>query len=345
MKKLILLLVLLTTASYGADYHSPYDPGAARNTLSNVTPATGRAALGLGTISTVNSPVPVANGGTGKTTAAEALAALGGASLNGSSTVNFTAKNASFTGDIDVAGKVKATTGTAAAPAYSFVSDPDTGVYHSAANTLAFSAGGEQGLLVGVDGVGIGVAPGASYELELMSTNRQGAMRIKNASSRLEANATQYRTGALIDMVTQSIATGVTNAGYVRGLAIDSYMDSDTFEGTLATLRGAYIRTGINKGTGTVTNCYALHLINLNSTGTITNNWGLYQEGATARNYFAGRTLIGASTTDDTVNQLQVDGNIKAVVPTYADNAAAIAGGLVVGAFYRTSTGVLMIRY
>jgi hypothetical protein len=32
MKKLIFLLVLLTTASYGADYHSPYDPGAVRKT-------------------------------------------------------------------------------------------------------------------------------------------------------------------------------------------------------------------------------------------------------------------------------------------------------------------------
>jgi hypothetical protein len=37
-------------------------------------------------------PVSVANGGTGKTTAAEGLAALGGASLNGSSTVDFAAQ-------------------------------------------------------------------------------------------------------------------------------------------------------------------------------------------------------------------------------------------------------------
>lgn len=38
-------------------------------------------------------PISVANGGTGKTTAAEALAALGGASLNGSSTVGFAARS------------------------------------------------------------------------------------------------------------------------------------------------------------------------------------------------------------------------------------------------------------
>lgn len=111
MKKIILLLVLITSLVSGAEFNNPYDPGAARSTLSNVTPATGRAALGLGTmavatstdyvatdtfighadatgssvhglgtISTVNSPVPVADGGTGATTAAAGLAALGGAS-------------------------------------------------------------------------------------------------------------------------------------------------------------------------------------------------------------------------------------------------------------------------
>jgi hypothetical protein len=60
----------------------------------------------------------------------------------------------------------------------------------------------------------------------------------------------------------------------------------------------------------------------------------------------ANGTFAIATTTIDPVNRLQVNGNIKALdVPTYADNAAATAGGLVVGAFYRTSTGVLMIRY
>jgi hypothetical protein len=32
-------------------------------------------------------------------------------------------------------------------------------------------------------------------------------------------------------------------------------------------------------------------------------------------------------------------------LPTYADNAAAIAGGLPIGDFYRTSTGVVMVRF
>jgi hypothetical protein len=32
-------------------------------------------------------------------------------------------------------------------------------------------------------------------------------------------------------------------------------------------------------------------------------------------------------------------------LPTYADNAAAIAGGLPIGDFYKTSTGVVMVRF
>jgi hypothetical protein len=45
-------------------------------------------------------PVSVANGGTGKTTAAEALAALGGASLNGSSTVDFAAQRSTVSNQV-----------------------------------------------------------------------------------------------------------------------------------------------------------------------------------------------------------------------------------------------------
>jgi hypothetical protein len=85
--------------------------GVAANDLSNVTPATGRSALGLGTVSTVNSPVPVANGGTGKTTAAEGLEALGGASLNGSSTVAFNASIINGVAPLTAAEKTQALVG------------------------------------------------------------------------------------------------------------------------------------------------------------------------------------------------------------------------------------------
>jgi hypothetical protein len=85
---------------------------------------------GLGTMAVVNSPVPVDKGGTGKTTAAAALVALGGGSLNGSSTVDF------------VANKVSVADGTAATPSFSFSADANTGIYSPAADSIGFSAGG-----------------------------------------------------------------------------------------------------------------------------------------------------------------------------------------------------------
>lgn len=48
---------------------------------------------------------------------------------------------------------------------------------------------------------------------------------------------------------------------------------------------------------------------------------------------------VGIGTTAPT-SKLQVVG-----LPTYADNAAATTGGLTAGAFYHTSTGVLMVVY
>jgi hypothetical protein len=68
--------------------------------------------------------------------------------------------------------------------------------------------------------------------------------------------------------------------------------------------------------------------------------------------------LQGGGSFADSGERLQVTGTAKltgkitagaginaAALPTYADNAAATTGGLVVGDFYKTSTGVLMIRY
>lgn len=91
-----------------------------------VIPPSASAVSGLGTMAVVNSPVPIANGGTGATSAATGLAALGGASLNGSSTVDFLAQNlnvsgvATFTGftklgDAATGIKMKVLTGTTGA--------------------------------------------------------------------------------------------------------------------------------------------------------------------------------------------------------------------------------------
>lgn len=53
-----------------------------------------------------------------------------------------------------------------------------------------------------------------------------------------------------------------------------------------------------------------------------------------------GNTLVGYGSGSSGNNQIQL-----LIPPTYADNAAAILGGLGVGSTYRTATGVLMIVY
>jgi hypothetical protein len=58
----------------------------------------------------------------------------------------------------------------------------------------------------------------------------------------------------------------------------------------------------------TITNYYGL-LLNDTTGSTITNRWGVYQIGGNDNNYFAGKVLIGTSTSDS--NSLKVVGNAQ----------------------------------
>lgn len=118
------------------------------------------------------------------------------------------------------------------------------------------------------------------------------------------------------------VPTGTTNSGTVNAnnciiLRNSTAADSDD-GGTTTTLAGLQVTSGhhnVNTSatpvttnligikvtpylyTGTVTNYYGLWLANPG--GSVvpgTNNWGVYQESAAARNYFAGTVNIGSST-------------------------------------------------
>ncbi len=241
-------------------------------------------------------PVPVANGGTGKTTAAEALAALGGASLNGSSTTDFSVNRA------------KAADGTAAAPAFSFASDPDTGMYRSAENTLALTASGVQGIVTSGGNTAMGAAISSSIRLRIAgNSTTQNTALVEAPYRSLSVGGANYIDALTIGQQNDSIPVGETDAGYRQGIYIGNSMYNANFKGTLTNLFGLRVNTGILAGTGTLTNCYGVYIKTASGTGTITNNWGLYQETAAARNYFAGRTLFG-TTTDDGVSAVQVAG-------------------------------------
>ena len=110
--------------------------------------------------------------------------------------------------------------------------------------------------------------------------------------------------------ITMAQATGVR----ATGAAIVQNQLTGTVSGTISHLAGLQILGNFKGGTGllTVTNAYGLLVNNLDdySSGfTYTNRWGIYQDGASDRNYFAGNTLIG--TTTDTGDKLNVNGNIN----------------------------------
>lgn len=99
-----------------------------------------------------------------------------------------------------------------------------------------------------------------------------------------------------------------------------------------------------------------LHMVSLASLGTVDLDGGTLKNVAgTGKGTGKSRWQVstGQKTTSGTdmqieTKRLEIDENGHFqlfTMPAYADNAAALAGGLVAGKFYRTSTGVLMITY
>jgi hypothetical protein len=136
---LIILMICLATAVYSAVGTFTFRTSGASDTTEVVdlrypqkvpedaSVTTDSIADGSITNDKLAEPVSVANGGTGKTTATEALAALGGASLNGSSTVAFNASTINGVVPLTAAEKTQALVGSSTVDFYGkdiFVEDP-----------------------------------------------------------------------------------------------------------------------------------------------------------------------------------------------------------------------------
>ena len=110
----------------------------------------------------------------------------------------------------------------------------------------------------------------------------------------------------------------MTQASGVRAMAAAMFQNqyNGTSSGTITHLAGAQILGNFRSagsGTLTVTNGYGLLINNLDDYGagfTFTNRFGIYQEGTNDKNYFAGITLIGTSSSAGSY-ALQVTGQIR----------------------------------
>jgi hypothetical protein len=118
--------------------------------------------------------------------------------------------------------------------------------------------------------------------------------------------------------VTLSQATGVRA---ISGHTIQSaFLPSQPSSVTVSHMAGILVLAPyyVNSNTPTITNYYGFVMndsTEYSSTLSITNRWGIYQQGASDKNYLNGTTLIGTAT-DPGLGKLHVSGGISTDTPT-----------------------------
>lgn len=159
-----------------------------------------------------------------------------------------------------------------------------------------------------------------------------------NGNTTIEGGATAFSSFLPVNTIsftntgTATINNSTGGIKAISGINIQSN-DAGSVNGTVNRTAGLQI-SGIFKVAGatatiTRTDHYQLLISDINeysAGGSVTNKWGKYQVGANDVNLLNG--------------QLRLPN-----LATYADNAAAISGGLTTGTLYRTSTGQVQVVY
>lgn len=161
-----------------------------------------------------------------------------------------------------------------------------------------------------------------------------------------------YNNVGIGSLVLDHIITGSNNIGI--GVAVGYSMSGDNSRniGIGTSALGSTFRTGNdNIGLGNLAGAYS-------SIGEYNGNSSIYIGNSTqplgtdqTNQIVIGHEAIGAGSNTVTLGNTSIvktvlRGTINTTsMPVYADNAAATAGGLLVGDQYRTSTGVVMVRY
>jgi len=182
-------------------------------------------------------------------------------------------------------------------------------------------------------GVDVTTTTGAAPAGAIQAANYSFLIKYNNGGAGITNNFNTFRLIARTDATVADNLTGTVAAGnfisqhqgggtatYTVGLVANSALRGT---GNITDAAGVDAASPGRTGTGTITNAKGVRIRAQKVTG-VTNGYGVYQEGVNDVNLFAG--LLQAPN-----------------LPVRADNTAA--ADLAVGTLYRTSTGVVMVRF
>lgn len=106
----------------------------------------------------------------------------------------------------------------------------------------------------------------------------------------VDLTGAQTYTGASYGMLISAKHNGTATATTLMGLRVYAQKDST---GGVTNLTGIRITSGNTNATGTAANVWALFIDTIDTTGTVTTPWAIYQNGASDPSYFAGNLMLG----------------------------------------------------
>ena len=217
--------------------------------------------------------------------------------------------------------------GSAGTPSLSTPTDPNTGMFFPAADTIAFAEGGVEAMRLDSSGdlqlgTTTGLSPSAGRRVLTMNGSSDSFLLLATGGTRrggLYTQGTQLNvvndTAILVLETNGSQRARIDGSGRVgfgtQGTTSDRLIDA-SFQGATTTganqfglvLNPTYpttptstifnMYTGPNLTAGTtVTTVYGHYLEAINASGsTVTNRWGLYQAGSSDRNLFSGNVTV-----------------------------------------------------
>ena len=292
-----------------------------------------------------------------------------GIAVGGSKVIDIGASAAAFTGVLT------GPDGAVGAPAFSFTSDTDTGMYRIGANNIGLAVNGTKLVDIGTSGVNFPVGMlGAGNDIASGISRLTGTQPPVLMLSRL-VNWSSINDSTMIDLTTLTAQDSVsnqyasfatvartTNTAYNWNHFV-AFEDLKTYVGS-GTLTNDWSFLSWPTISGPVTNRSGLRVIDAGGVGAITTqygvyiealtrgtaNWGIYVAGSTA-SYFGGNLLIGTSGVAPTTAALAINKNAAApLAPQLAANLLQITNAdgtgtnIELNAFGTGAVGSLHVR-